>query len=148
MTETPQAWNPAILDAYPFNATPPSDLQAETRIIGAILTGDLALAEAVATLDPEHFADPIHGAIFRAIGDGPEPGRSLDELLAHFERTGSLDEVGGPAYLVQIVAEARARSPELPGSMEDSIWRAADTDMKAVRDTWEARCESIRCGVG
>ncbi len=55
---------------------------------------------------PEHFADPIHGRIFAAIARRVEAGQLADAvtLKAEFEHSGVLDEVGGTAYLAQLLS--------------------------------------------
>ncbi len=56
-------------------------------------------------LAPEHFADPVHGRIFAAIHRRVNNGQLADAitLRAEFEHTGVLDEVGGTAYLGQLL---------------------------------------------
>ena len=56
-------------------------------------------------LAPEHFADPIHGRIFQAIVRRVEAGQLADAvtLKAEFEHSGVLEEVGGTAYLAQLL---------------------------------------------
>ena len=56
-------------------------------------------------LAPEHFADPLHGRIFLAITRRVEAGQLADAitLRAEFEHSGLLDEVGGVAYLGQLL---------------------------------------------
>ena len=53
----------------------------------------------------EHFADPIHGRIYQAIARRMEAGQLADPvtLKAEFEHAGILEEVGGTAYLAQLV---------------------------------------------
>ena len=54
---------------------------------------------------PEHFADPIHGRIYQAIARRVEAGQLADAvtLKAEFEHSGVLEEVGGTAYLAQLL---------------------------------------------
>jgi replicative DNA helicase len=55
---------------------------------------------------PEHFADPIHGRIYQAISRRIERQELADAitLKAEFEHSGILDEVGGTAYLAQLLS--------------------------------------------
>ena len=57
-------------------------------------------------LAPEHFADPIHGRIYQAIVRRIEAGQLADAvtLKAEFEHSGMLEEVGGTAYLAQLLS--------------------------------------------
>ncbi len=84
---------------------PPSNVQAEQALLGALLANNRAYERVSEFLAPEHFADPIHGRIFQAIARRVEAGQLADAvtLKAEFEHAGVLDEVGGTAYLVQLL---------------------------------------------
>jgi replicative DNA helicase len=84
---------------------PPSNLQAEQALLGALLANNKAYERVSEFLAPEHFADAIHGRIFQAIVRRVEAGQLADAvtLKAEFEHAGILDEVGGTAYLTQLL---------------------------------------------
>ena len=84
---------------------PPSNLQAEQALLGALLANNRAYERVSEFLAPEHFADPIHGRIFQAIVRRIEAGQLADAvtLKAEFEHSGILEEVGGTAYLAQLL---------------------------------------------
>ncbi len=84
---------------------PPSNLQAEQALLGALLANNKAYERVSEFLAPEHFADPVHGRIFQAIARRIEAGQLADAitLKAEFEHSGMLDEVGGTAYLAQLL---------------------------------------------
>ena len=84
---------------------PPSNLQAEQALLGALLANNRAYERVAEFLAPEHFADPVHGRIFQAIARRVESGQLADAvtLKAEFEHSGVLDEVGGAAYLAQLL---------------------------------------------
>ncbi len=84
---------------------PPSNLQAEQALLGALLGNNRAYERVSEFLAPEHFADPLHGRIFAAIARRIEAGQLADAvtLKAEFEHSGVLEEVGGTAYLAQLV---------------------------------------------
>jgi replicative DNA helicase len=84
---------------------PPSNLQAEQALLGALLANNRAYERISEFLAPEHFADPIHGRIYTAIQRRLEAGQLADAvtLRAEFEHSGILDEVGGTAYLAQLL---------------------------------------------
>ncbi len=85
---------------------PPSNIQAEQALLGALLANNKAYERVSEFLAPEHFADPIHGKIFAAIARRCEAGQIADPVMlrAEFEHFGVLDEVGGTAYLAQLLA--------------------------------------------
>ncbi|MBR0645583.1 replicative DNA helicase [Plastoroseomonas hellenica] len=84
---------------------PPSNAQAEQALLGALLANNKAYERIGEFLAEHHFADPIHGRIFRAIQRRIEAGQLADvvTLRAEFEHGGVLDEVGGPPYLAQLL---------------------------------------------
>jgi replicative DNA helicase len=85
---------------------PPSNVQAEQALLGALLANNKAYERVSEFLAPEHFADPLHGRIYAAIARRIEAGQLADAvtLKAEFEHSGVLDEVGGTAYLAQLLA--------------------------------------------
>ena len=84
---------------------PPSNLQAEQHLLGALLVNNKAFERVAEFLLAEHFADPLHGRIYTAIARRVSAGQLADPvtLRAEFEHSGTLDEVGGIAYLAQLV---------------------------------------------
>src|SRR5919202_5850 len=85
---------------------PPQSPQAEQALLGALLANNKAYERVSEFLAPEHFADAVHGRIFRAIQRRIEAGQLADvvTLRPEFEHSGLLDEVGGPAYLAQLLS--------------------------------------------
>ncbi len=85
---------------------PPTNLQAEQALLGALLANNKAFERVSEFLLPEHFADPLHGRIYQAIARRCEANQIADPvtLRAEFEHGGVLDEVGGTAYLGQLLA--------------------------------------------
>ncbi len=85
---------------------PPSNLQAEQALLGALLANNKAFERVAEFLAQDHFADPIHGRIFEAIRRRIDSGQLADAvtLRGEFEHSGLLEEVGGTAYLAQLLA--------------------------------------------
>lgn len=84
----------------------PANLQAEQALLGALLASNKAYDSVAGFLRGEHFADPCNGRIYDAIARHCDAGRLVDAvtLLAEFEHSGVLDEVGGAAYLGQLLS--------------------------------------------
>jgi replicative DNA helicase len=84
---------------------PPSNLQAEQALLGALLANNRAYERVSEFLAPEHFTDPVHGRIYHAISRRIEAGQLADAVMlkAEFEHSGVLEEVGGTAYLAQLL---------------------------------------------
>lgn len=74
--------------------------------MGALLANNKAYDRVGDFLAPEHFADPIHGAIFDAIQRRCALGQTADAvtLRGEFERNGKLADVGGTPYLAQLLS--------------------------------------------
>jgi len=85
---------------------PPSNLEAEQALLGALLANNKAYERIAEFLVPEHFADLLHGRIYQAISRRIEAGQLADAvtLKAEFEHSGVLEEVGGTAYLAQLLS--------------------------------------------
>lgn len=114
---------------------PPASLEAEQALLGALLRNNKAL-DRVPDLEARHFADAIHGHIFNAIKRRVDAGRLADAvtLRAEMAEDAVLDEVGGTAYLAQLL-----------GSMV-SIVNASEYG-KMIRDAWLRREIIDRCHV-
>jgi replicative DNA helicase len=85
---------------------PPSNAMAEQALLGALLANNRAYERVSEYLAPHHFADPIHGRIFQSIARRIEAGQLADAvtLKGEFEHSGVLEEVGGTAYLAQLLS--------------------------------------------
>ena len=83
---------------------PPTNLQAEQALLGALLANNQAYDRVSEFLAAEHFANSIHRRIYQAISRRVEAGQLADAvtLKAEFEHAGILEEVGGTAYLTQL----------------------------------------------
>lgn len=85
---------------------PPSNLQAEQALLGALLANNKALERVADFLEPRHFADPVNGVIYRRVTERILGGQLADAvtLRADLENSGLLDEVGGLPYLAQLLS--------------------------------------------
>ena len=94
------------LPADPTQRRPPSNAQAEQALLGALLANNKAYERVSDFLTAEHFADPIHGRIYQAIARRCEQNILADPvtLRAELEQSGVLAEVGGVAYLAQLLS--------------------------------------------
>jgi replicative DNA helicase len=107
---------------------PPSNVQAEQALLGALMANNGAFARIADFLRKEHFADPIHGRVFEAIEQRILEGRLADAVTIKqdFENTGVLEEVGGTQYLAQLL-----------GAMVGII--SAGEYGRTIHDTWLRR---------
>lgn len=87
---------------------PPRNLEVEQALLGAVLMENQAYLKVSDFLQPEHFANPVHGRVFSAISHLIERGQLADPmtLKAFFEQDTALDDIGGTAYLAQLAGAA------------------------------------------
>ncbi len=87
---------------------PPRNLEVEQALLGAILLENKAYLKVSEFLQPEHFANPVHGRIFSAVSFLIERGQLADPmtLKAYFEQDDALENIGGTAYLAQLASAA------------------------------------------
>lgn len=84
--------------------TPPSSLEAEKSVLGALMRDPEALSEAMERLTRSDFYHPQHAAIFEAMRALNNRARAVDLVTMDDElsSTGRLDGVGGTNYLVEL----------------------------------------------
>ena len=86
----------------------PSNLQAEQLLLGAILINNDALSKMSDFLIAEHFYEPVHARIYRAIQSVIDKGISASPISLKnlFDKDGDLESVGGGEYLSKLVMMA------------------------------------------
>jgi replicative DNA helicase len=107
---------------------PPANIQAEQALLGAIFANNRAFHHVAGFLRPDHFADPVHGRIYKEcakiiLRNGIADAVTLKSV---FEQSATLDEVGGTAYLAQLL------------SAMVGIMNAAEYG-RAIHDSWLRR---------
>lgn len=107
---------------------PPTNVRAEQALLGALLANNKSYERVSAFLRAEHFADPVNARVYQAISRRIEAGLLTDAVLlkAEFEHAGVLEEVGGTAYLTQLLTAMV------------SIIQAGDYG-RAIHDRWLRR---------
>jgi len=88
------------------NRIPPQNEDAEKALLGAILSNNRALENVSEFLLPEHFANPVHGEIYKACKTYIEQGRIADPITLKpiFANEEALKNVGGADYLMKLAA--------------------------------------------
>lgn len=83
---------------------PPQSIPAEQALLGAIIANNIAFHDVAGFLKPEHFADPIHARIYQEMARQIMGGHKVDAvtLVAAFDGSGVLEEVGGTPYFAQL----------------------------------------------
>src|ERR1700722_19040869 len=80
---------------------PPQNVMAEQALLGSLLSNNAKTVDRCQFLRPEHFADPVHGYIWKRSLERIAAGQVADSvtLKTDFENTGVLEEMGGTKYL-------------------------------------------------
>ena len=87
---------------------PPQNLEAEASLLSAILIDNTALLEILEVLAPEDFYRSAHQRIFEAITDLFTRSEPVDlvTLANMLKEKGTLEEIGGAAFLAKLVDTA------------------------------------------
>lgn len=85
---------------------PPQNLEAEIAVLGSMLIEEEAIGQAVETVKASFFYNDAHKKIFEAMLDLYNANKAVDlvTLTEALKKRGSLDEVGGAAYLTELTA--------------------------------------------
>jgi replicative DNA helicase len=86
----------------------PTNLEAEQALLGAIMINNRAHEQVADFLKPEHFADPLHGRIFKAATNQIDRGQEANPttLQFYFEMEDELQTPGQENYLVRLATNA------------------------------------------
>lgn len=82
------------------------NIEAEQYILGAVMNNNTSLAKI--NLEPQHFYEPLHGIIFRAMMENYVKGVESNPVLLknYFNGVSSFEEVGGANYLLKLCSVA------------------------------------------
>ena len=110
MTSAPQAreTDAGADDSGPGYRVPPSNMEAEQALLGALLVNNEAASLVSGFLRAEHFFLPVHGRIYDGVLRTIERGQIANPvtLKHYFERDEALAEAGGGAYLARLAGSA------------------------------------------
>lgn len=83
---------------------PPSDIETEEVVLGALLIEPNALATVIDILQPEVFYKEAHQRIFAAVLALYPIGEPIDVITVtnYLRKNGEIDFIGGPAYIAQL----------------------------------------------
>jgi replicative DNA helicase len=87
---------------------PPSNIEAEQALLGALLVNNEEINLLGDNLRPEHFYEPVHKRIFEAIIKFHDRGSIANPvtLKHYFEQDEALADIGGSQYLVKLAANS------------------------------------------
>lgn len=92
----------------PFDLPKPYDIDIEQQLLGQLLMNNDAVERLIGFLEPEHFAEPMHQRIYKAIEGAVRGGHAATPftLKPEFEHDEAMRDVGGPAYLAELAISA------------------------------------------
>lgn len=84
----------------------PTNLEAEQAVLGSIMVNNLAFHAVSDILRVEHFADPMHGALYDATAKLLNRGQAVNpfSLKAYVDTLPGLKDAGGTSYLAKLAA--------------------------------------------
>lgn len=85
---------------------PPQNIEAEIAVLGSMLIEEEAIGHAVEIVQGPFFYKDAHKKIFQTIVDLYSSNKAVDlvTLTEELKKKGSLEDVGGPAYLTELTA--------------------------------------------
>ena len=133
-----QPYSLAAVNREPSPILPPSNIEAEQALLGAILVNNAAFREVEGLVDADDFSEPVHQDIFRACGSVISSGRlavpiTLKSIMPEYD-------LGGMTitqYLSRLAAEAITviEAPDYARAIKTSAMRAAGFEVAAeLRD--------------
>jgi replicative DNA helicase len=92
----------------PAPLRPPSNIEAEQALLGAILFDNAAYERIGDSLKAHHFYEPFHARLFAAMEEHVRKGQLAEPivLMERFRRDPAFDELGGLRYLADLVDRA------------------------------------------
>src|ERR1700749_3975032 len=85
----------------------PHNIEAEQALLGAILVNNEAFYRVSDFLQPEHFYEPVHRAIYEIVGKIIRSGKAATPITAQTYLPDQLAaEMSMPVYLARLAAEA------------------------------------------
>lgn len=86
---------------------PPSAVEVEMSVLGAMMIDEDAVPKAVEILKPDSFFDKRNKIIFQAISSLYEAGEPIDTVSIYEElkKAAKIDEVGGAAYIAKLTQD-------------------------------------------
>jgi len=95
----------SVIDRERQLQVPPSSIEAEESVLGAVLLSSDAANIALEKLHAEDFYRPVHQNIFEAIVSLFDANEPIDAVTVSeaLRRSGTLDRVGGVGYLTQLL---------------------------------------------
>ena len=88
----------------------PQNIEAEAALLGAMMIDNRVAEDVLQRLRPEHFFEPLHGRIYEMISMLVGDNRLATPVTLRplFINDPAMKELGGPAYLAQLMNRGRS----------------------------------------
>ena len=85
---------------------PPQNIEAEMAVLGSMLLDREAISQAIETLNASYFYKEAHKKLYSAILKLFDENKGVDivTLIEELKKSNSLDDVGGPAFVTNVVS--------------------------------------------
>jgi len=122
-----------------LDQTPPADIEAEMCVLGSMLRDREVVGDVLQILQPDFFYRESHVKIYQAMLDCYDQQRGIDVVLLReeLERRGQLEQIGGPAYLVDVMGAA-------PSAANAEYYAQIVRDKALVRNLIRAASDILR----
>ncbi|HCE00744.1 MAG TPA: replicative DNA helicase, partial [Armatimonadetes bacterium] len=116
---------------------PLRSLEAEMGVLGSMLLSARAAEEVAGLLSEEDFYQPAHQEVYRAMLQLIRSGKAVDilTLRSELEARGTLQQVGGVDYLVQVMESVPSAANAVPYArivLEKSTLRRLETAGRTI----------------
>ncbi len=102
---TYEARMPAVTTTASVERIPPQSIEAEVCVLGSMMLSSSAIDVIIQVVQSDHFYRPAHQVIYKVLVDMQDARKPIDlvSVKEEFTRRGSLAEIGGLEYLVNLV---------------------------------------------
>ena len=120
------------------NRLPPQNIEAEMSLLGAVMLDQEVWDEVSEIVQEKDFYKPVHRKVFSAIRELTKLGQPTDlvTISNYFMKTGELEQIGGPAYLTELMDTTPTTANSIAYAKivhEKSLVREMIQDRKSTR---------------
>lgn len=115
-----------------YDRNPAASIEAETEVLGAILMSPTCLAPLESIVKPEHFAEPLHAAMFQAMQSAAQAQQpiSLTFVAQHIGQQAASKDLGNGTTIREYLASLYRYGGNV---------QTAQASARMVRDLWALR---------
>ena len=102
-----RSWDSSGVSEWGAQLTPPNNIEAEARVLAAMLLSSEVVEEALVELLPDDFYRPAHKTLFMAMHEMYDRNLPIDAitLTDYLSSIDKLEAVGGEAYILELMGQ-------------------------------------------